>query len=668
MPMRFPRAWYAATITDFLSASPTAVLGELAANSDLTDRVEQRDAWRAEIALLREALAGLDGEIYIEFTIPRMGHRADAVLLLGPAVFVLEFKVEAGGGFDRGAILQVWDYALDLKHFHKASHEVPIVPVLVVPSAPDPPPMIWIPGPDQVFRPCRANAGGLRSVIDAALAAIAAPAIAPDAWRAAPYYPTPTIVEAARALYAQHTVAEIACSEAGKDELAAATGFLRERAREARDRRRKVICFLTGVPGAGKTLVGLDLATDRVETGQPHAVFLSGNGPLVAVLRAALIRDEKLRRAQAPPEEGRAPVAQSVKKFIQNVYEFRREAIQLPDELPSEHVAIFDEAQRAWNREKLTDFMARRMHIRGSQDSEPEVLISTMDRLTDWAMIICLVGEGQEINRGEAGIGEWFRAMGARFPEWDVYAPPPSATNRDVAAAWEQLRGRPNVHADARLHLRVSVRSFRAENVSAFVEAVLDCELERARQELERLRGRYPVVLTRDLAAAKQWVREQAQGSERYGLLATSKAQRLRPLAVNVRAKCDPVHWFLDGPGDIRSSYYLEDTATEFEVQGLELDWACVVWDGDVRRARGGWSYHTVRHHSLMGTSWNNIHNEWNRTYARNAYRVLLTRARQGMAICVPQGDRGNPADPTRSPAFYDATYEYLRSLGLATI
>jgi hypothetical protein len=283
-------------------------------------------------------------------------------------------------------------------------------------------------------------------------------------------------------------------------------------------------------------------------------------------------------------------------------------------------------------------------------------------------MIICLVGEGQEINRGEAGIGEWFRAMAARFPGWDVYAPPPSAANKDVAAAWEDLRGRPHVHADARLHLKVSVRSYRAENLSAFVEALLDCEIERARQELDRLRGRYPMVLTRDLAAGKQWVREQAQGSARYGMLATSKALRLRPLAVDVRAKCDPVHWFLDGPDDIRSSYYLEEVATEFEVQGLELDWACVAWDGDLRRAGDAWSYHTVRHHSRLGTRWNNIKNDWNQIYARNAYRVLLTRARLGMAICVPRGDCGSPADPTRSPAFYDATYAYLCSLGLETI
>ncbi|HEY7838033.1 MAG TPA: DNA/RNA helicase domain-containing protein, partial [Terriglobales bacterium] len=587
MPMRFPRAWYAATITDFLSASPAAVLGELAANSDLSDRVEQRDAWRAEIALLREALDGLCGEVFIEFTIPRMGHRADAVLLLGPAVFVLEFKVEAAGGFDRSAILQVWDYALDLKHFHKASHEVPIVPVLVVPQAPDRVLTLRV-GRDKVFRPCGVNAAGLRPALEAILAELAAApvtAIGPVAWRAAPYYPSPTIVDAARALYANHTVAEIACSEAGENELAAASNFLRDRAREARDERRKVICFLTGVPGAGKTLVGLDLATDGVEPGQPHAVFLSGNGPLVAVLREALIRDERLRRAHAPPDGERKPVAQSVKEFIQNVYEFRKQALLQPDDTKAEHVAIFDEAQRAWNREKLAAFLARRMKIHGSQASEPEVLISTLDHLPDWAMIICLVGEGQEINSGEAGIGEWFRALVTRFPAWEVYAPPPSATNKDVAAAWQQLRGRPGVHADPRLHLRVSVRSFRAENLSAFVEAVLDCELERARQELERLRGRYPVVLTRDLSAAKQWVREQAQGSERYGLLATSKAQRLRPLAVNVRAKCDPVHWFLDGPDDIRSSYYLEEVATEFEVQGLELDWACVAWDGDLRRS-----------------------------------------------------------------------------------
>jgi hypothetical protein len=415
------------------------------------------------------------------------------------------------------------------------------------------------------------------------------------------------------------------------------------------------------VPGAGKTLVGLNLATQRREQDQPtHAVFLSGNGPLVAVLREALTRDEVVRRKQLGERVRKGKVGESVKAFIQNVHHFRDDALVDPSP-PAEHVAIFDEAQRAWNHRQTANFMRRKKHHAGFTQSEPEFLIECMHRHKDWAAIVCLVGGGQEINTGEAGIDAWLEAVSTRFPDWHAYISR-RLTDSEYAAgqALEVVGKWPNAHFDDSLHLAVSMRSFRAEHVSAFVKALLDCEKQQARDEFSQLGGRYPIVLTRDLALAKQWVRSRSRGTERYGLVASSKAQRLKPHAIDIRVEVNPVHWFLNRRGDTRSSYYLEDAATEFQVQGLELDWTCVTWDGDLRFAGSGWSYHDFR-----GDQWCNIRKPENRVYLRNAYRVLLTRARQGMVVFVPPGDA---SDPTRSPAYYDSTFNYLKELGIPEI
>jgi hypothetical protein len=430
---------------------------------------------------------------------------------------------------------------------------------------------------------------------------------------------------------------------------------------EAKETKRKLICVVTGVPGAGKTLVGLNIATRRREVNQPtHAVFLSGNGPLVAVLREALTRDEVIRRKNNGEKVRKGKVGESVKAFIQNVHHFRDEAL-FDDGAPAEHVVIFDEAQRAWNLRQTASFMQRKKKRAGFSQSEPEFLISCMDRHKDWAVIVCLVGGGQEIHTGEAGIDAWLEAVNSRFPQWHMYISS-RLTDSEYAAgkALEAVRQRPDAHLDDCLHLAVSMRSFRAENVSAFVKALLDCEKQQASQAFGLLKERYPIAITRDLGAAKRWIRARARGTERFGMVASSKAQRLKPHAIDIRVDVDPVHWFLDDKDDTRSSYYLEDAATEFQVQGLELDWTCVTWDGDLRFTGSGWSFHDFR-----GDRWLNIANSDNRVYLRNAYRVLLTRARQGMVIFVPPGE---PSDPTRSPAFYDSTFDYLTGLGIPAL
>ncbi len=345
-----------------------------------------------------------------------------------------------------------------------------------------------------------------------------------------------------------------------------------------------------------------------------------------------------------------------MKQFIQNVHHFRDEALK-SEAPPADHVVVFDEAQRAWNQSMTADFMKRKKGVSNFADSEPQFLIRYVDRHKDWAVILCLVGGGQEINRGESGIGAWLEAVKTSFPHWDMYI---SSRLTDSEYAAEETIGSVKesrgVYLDDNLHLSVSMRSFRAEHVSAFVKALLDCEHDQARETLTKLK-RYPIAVTRNLALAKQWVRAKARGSERYGLVASSKAQRLKPHAIDIRVKTDPVHWFLDGKDDTRSSYYLEDVATEFQVQGLEVDWAVVTWDGDFRFKGSSWGFHDFR-----GAKWQNVKNSENQSYLKNAYRVLLTRARQGMVIFVPEGD---PTDHTRPSAHYDSTFQYLRSVGI---
>ena len=654
------RAWYGSSVAEFLETHPDTIVGRLATNSDFALLPTQRDAWLAEIAFLQANLCGLTGELFLEFNIPRMGRRVDAVLLVGPVVFVVEFKV-GETGFDRVAVDQVWDYALDLKNFHEASHDVSLVPILIATAAIESPSFNLHVDEDKVYRPISVHAASFREAIDASLKAITGQLVNGVHWSKASYRPTPTIVEAARALYAQHSVEAIARYDAGAQNLRLTSRRIEELVDEAKENGLKLICFVTGVPGAGKTLVGLNIATRHREVDQPtHAVFLSGNGPLVAVLSEALTRDEVHRRKKLGEKVRKGKVAESIKAFIQNVHHFRDEAL-VDSGPPDEHVVIFDEAQRAWNLKQTASFMKRKKNRPGFSQSEPEFLISCMDRHEDWAVIVCLVGGGQEINIGEAGIDAWLAAVNSSFPHWQMYISA-RLTDSEYAAgnALEAVRERPNVYLDDCLHLAVSMRSFRAENVSYFVKALLDCEKQQAREAFAMLAERYPIAVTRDLNLAKQWIRARARGTERFGLVASSKAQRLKPHAIDIRVDVDPVHWFLNDKDDTRSSYYLEDAATEFQVQGLELDWACVTWDADLRFTGAGWSCHDFR-----GTRWQNISNADNRIYLRNAYRVLLTRARQGMVVFVPPGE---VTDPTRSPAFYDTTFDYLTELGIPVL
>jgi len=651
---RFGAAYYDAGIAEFLESSTESILGALVMSSG-DDAKEQKSAWLEEIALLKAALRGHDGHLFLEFTVPRLGDRIDAVVLSAGVIVPIEFKVGASR-FNTADINQAWDYALDLKNFHLGSREAQIVPVLVATGAAASPSRVSEPYADLVYSPLLTSADEFSATLDRALARSTSSPLNAKWWETSPYTPTPTIIEAARVLYSSHSVEALACNEAGENlaKTARAVDALVDAARS--DGRKKII-FVTGVPGAGKTLVGLDTATRRHESGATHAIFLSGNGPLVAVLTEALARDEvKKRRASALPAK-KGEVRQKIKAFIHLVHHFRDAGIRATAP-PSEHVVIFDEAQRAWDRAMTADFMRRKKGMPGFEDSEPELLLSYMDRHADWAVVVCLVGGGQEINRGEAGISGWLDAVRARFPKWDVHISP-ELHDREYAAghALERLGLEVGLVTDRSLHLAVSMRSFRAEHVSQFVKTVLDGEHGLARDVLGGLIGKYPIAVTRDLNVARRWIKAHARGSERAGLVATSGAMRLKPHAIDVRAPINPVHWFLGEAEDIRSSNFLEDAATEFQVQGLEVDWACVNWDADLRRTATGWS-----HHMFAGAKWKNLKDESRVRYLINAYRVLLTRARQGMVIFVPSG---NAEDGTRLPAYYDPTYEYLRHLGV---
>ncbi|UOO88707.1 DUF2075 domain-containing protein [Vitreoscilla massiliensis] len=423
----------------------------------------------------------------------------------------------------------------------------------------------------------------------------------------------------------------------------------------------KAICFLTGVPGAGKTLAGLNIANERLQAdADEHAVFLSGNGPLVEVLREALVRDTVATAKEQGIVLTKTKVKPRTQAFIQNIHHFHDKYVDNAA-MPLEKVVVFDEAQRAWNQEQASAFMSKKKGKTDFNQSEPEFLIEVMNRHKDWCVVVCLIGGGQEINKGEAGISEWLSALQTHFPDWQVYYSDQIAEQAVYLQDLAQKRWlQHHAHQETDLHLAVSVRSFRSEAVSEYVQKVLDADhVAASRLARDIVAAGFQLYLTRNLATAKQWLREQARGSERYGLVASSGGRRLRPEAIDVKNKLDTLSWFLNAADDVRSCFYIEDVATEFDVQGLEIDYCCVAWDINLCY-RQGWQYQ-----QFSGTAWQHIHDEWKQKYLINAYRVLLTRARQGMVIYVPEVDG---SDATRPQQSYDGIFEFLQRCGMAVI
>lgn len=650
------RSYYSNSIQNFLKDDENHILGNLTRNHEFALEDLQKNAWLAQIRILKDQLFKYpNAHIFFEYAIPRMGKRIDVALILNGGIFALEFKV-GERNYPRYALDQVIDYALDLKNFHEQSHGKPIIPILIATEAETVEPDIQK-YEDDIYYPLKANKGSITQVLDIVTQNLSNNYIDPHLWENSIYKPTPTIIEAAQALYKGHSVKEISRSDSDTINLSKTSDAISTIIDESKKNNRKSICFITGVPGAGKTLAGLNIANERNE----NAVFLSGNGPLVLVLQEALARNEVTDVQQNGKRLSKNSALSKTKAFIQNIHHFRDDALH-NESAPTEKVVVFDEAQRAWNVEQTASFMKRKKGIPDFNRSEPEFLISVMDRHEDWATVICLIGGGQEINIGEAGLPEWFSAIKEKYPHWHVYV------SNKLREDYEYNRGMDlfnQINQDQLsmvddLHLAVSIRSFRSEKVSEFVKTILDCKIDDAKELYKQIGNDYPIVLTRDISRAKQWVKNKARGTERYGLIASSRAYRLRPFGINIKAKIDPKNWFLNEKSDIRSSYFFEEVATEFDIQGLELDWTCVAWDADLRHSDSCWSYKIFR-----GTNWQNINDEIRKLYLKNAYRVLLTRARQGMVIFIPEGDN---SDNTRKEEYYDGTFNYLKDIGIKII
>ena len=648
------RAYYSARIREFVDEKPETLLGKLMVSDEFSTTDLQKNAWRKEIDILQDQLRSVEnGDIAFEYTIPRMGHRIDVVCIIRGLIFLLEFKV-GDSEYRKSTADQVMDYALDLKYFHELSADRYIIPISIPTEAPSVCNEVSF-MEDKISNVLKCTKDNIGLTIGSVLSSVQDQDLSIADWINSRYAPTPTIIEAAQAMYRNHSVKDISRNDAGAHNLTATTETINQIIDDCKRNHKKAICFVTGVPGAGKTLAGLNIANERHNfDADEHAVFLSGNGPLVDILQVALAKDRSSRMGITIAE-----AKKETKSFIQIIHRFRDEALTTNNP-PAEKVAIFDEAQRAWNEESLTDFMKRKKGVDAFNQSEPEFLIRIMDRHQDWAVIVCLVGGGQEIYNGEAGIIDWFRALQKKFRNWHIYLSDKITDSEYVGnSSIEELLTGCSYSLRPALHLGVSLRSFRSEKLAAFVKLLLDNEPSAAAAVYSELSIHYPIILTRDLDKAKEWIRKKARGTERYGLLASSEGKRLRGIGIWVPSVINHVGWFLNEKDNVDSSYFLEVAASEFKVQGLEIDYSILAWDADLRRSGKGFDYFKFR-----GTRWNHVNNMQQQKYLKNAYRVLMTRARQGMIIFVPSGTDPED-DPTRDSAFYDDIYKYLRSCGI---
>ena len=648
------RSYYSARIREFLDEKPETLLGKLMVSDEFSTTDLQKNAWRKEIDILQDQLRSVEnGDIAFEYTIPRIGHRIDVVCIIRGLIFLLEFKV-GDSEYRKSTADQVMDYALDLKYFHELSADRYIIPISIPTEAPSVCNEVSF-MEDKISNVLKCTKDNIGLTIGSVLSSVQDQDLSIADWINSRYAPTPTIIEAAQAMYRNHSVKDISRNDAGAHNLTATTETINQIIDDCKRNHKKAICFVTGVPGAGKTLAGLNIANERHNfDADEHAVFLSGNGPLVDILQAALAKDRSSRMGITIAE-----AKKETKAFIQIIHRFRDEALTTNNP-PAEKVAIFDEAQRAWNEESLTDFMKRKKGVDAFNQSEPEFLIRIMDRHQDWAVIVCLVGGGQEIYNGEAGIIDWFRALQKKFRNWHIYLSDKITDSEYIGnSSIEELLTGCSYSLRPALHLGVSLRSFRSEKLAEFVKLLLDNEPSAAAAVYSELSIHYPIILTRDLDKAKEWIRKKARGTERYGLLASSEGKRLRGIGIWVPSVINHVGWFLNEKDNVDSSYFLEVAASEFKVQGLEIDYSILAWDADLRRSGKGFDYFKFR-----GTRWNHVNNMQQQKYLKNAYRVLMTRARQGMIIFVPSGTDPED-DPTRDSAYYDDIYKYLRSCGI---
>ena len=648
-------AGYSARVSEFLHTDTARLVEALSlhhARSFRTNEAQQIRAWERSIEILRDTLDRLSvaaqWRIILEFPIHRLGRRIDATLITPHMVFVLEFKVGAGShtNADRR---QVEDYALDLQDFHSACRHHPIVPILIATAAPgcmmDVP--LLLAGTTSVMDCSAETLGPLLADLSDRL-----PATTPldvDGWEHAAYRPVPGIIDAACTLYSHNGVADIAAARADAINLTATTDAVLQAVQRARFKSHHIILFITGIPGAGKTLCGLNavFGTGR----EANATFLTGNPTLVHVLREALARDA----AQGDRNRMRA-ARQRTKVSIQALPAFRDEYVRT-GETPPERVAVIDEAQRAWSlHHAVRKSVDRPVQL---SDSEPGHLLEIMGRHDDWAVIVCLIGNGQEIHDGEGGLAEWSAAL-ERQRKWRVLAAPGALLAND---ARQRLRHHANLTMTPALHLDVPMRSLRNSAAAPWVDAVLTGDVDKARK-IAASQGQLPFLVTRSLHDMRLHLRASARGNRRCGLVASSGAKRLRADGLGSELPHMDAgavaRWFLDHwPEDVRDSNALEQVATEFSCQGLELDRVGLCWGGDLVRI-AGW-----RVRDFIGTRWTTPKGAEAIDNRINTYRVLLTRARYETVIWVPTGD---PGDRTRDPAELDAVADFLLRCGAGVL
>lgn len=609
---------------------------------------QQRISWNHQITYLKENLQYLPHDWYVilEYPIPRRSKRIDVILLAHDLVFVIEFK-DKEIKYTPEAISQVEDYSLDLRDFHKQSALLSIIPIVWATEAKEKSNRLYDNG-DFVKATLFSNRQNLHTTIKSAFKFYTNTTVSKinsDIWNNSEYQPTPTIIEAAQHLFSGQSVREISRSHAGSENLTETTKAILKAIKEAQEKDEKIICFITGVPGAGKTLAGLNIV-HNVENNSGKGVFLSGNGPLVKVLTEALARDNS-KRNQITLAQSRREIA-----FVQNVHQFL-DFYHNNDHIPQDKIILFDEAQRAWNAEH-----SKRKFDRDF--SEAEMLFNIMNRNKGWAVIVALIGSGQEINTGEAGLAEWGKTINDKFSNWRVYISPELKEGTSVIANYKLFETVPAnllITELPALHLKVSIRSYKAEKLSEWVVALLEDEHLKAKELLQNHLKDYPIFLTRNLETLRKFLRNKNRGHRRTGLVASSGARRLRPFGLDVTAEIDVANWFLNPKEDIRSSCFLELAATEFAVQGLELDWVGLCWGDDFRKQDSGWSFHAFK-----GTKWQLERQEERMQFIKNKYRVLLTRGREGLIIFIPEG---SDTDHTRPSENYDTTYEYLKRTGI---
>lgn len=651
------KAYYWNDISKFVEDNADGILHKLLQHSfnQFSDaNTEQNEAWSSQIRELQTRLKdhGIDGDIIFEYDIIRLGKRIDVILLVRHMVFSLEFK-NGKKFFTAKDAQQAEDYAIDIKNFHKESENLYVCPILVATDAEEITDQSKECYSDKQIYLQKENINTLISKVNEIVDEYGTDEkIDFDKWFNSPYYPTPTIISAAVEAYKTHSLTEIAHSEAGQDDIDACENEITNLIKKAKNENKKYICFVTGVPGAGKTLVGLDVVAKSLDKDESElSVYLSGNGPLVDVLREALKISSKSENLTSKQTEA------SINALIQSSFGFKRDNAST-DKPTAENILIFDETQRVWNKDK----MSRKHKDEEMNVSEPHLLVDIMNRHEKWAVIVCLVGLGQDIYDGEVGINEWFRTCIEDFPDWEMFYSSKIFTQiEDKNIDKEAIINCSRCHQKKHLHLDTSIRSFRSNNQSKFIDNLLNNEPEKAKILYDEIFEKYPIYITRDIKLAKKWARSQVRGSQRCGVLASSGAQRFKPEGIYVPKQIDHVKWFLAESNDIRSSNMMEIVASEFKVQGLEIDWAVVCWDADLRRKEDNdnWDYYSFR-----GTRWNKRNKPEMQRYLINSYRVLLTRARQGMVLFVPEGVAPED-DPTRNSEFYDGIYNYLKLCGV---